>query len=248
MQDRIVSYTGDKYKKREFHNSLLRFLEKLDAHCRQYNIPYSLAYGSALGCVRNQGFIPWDDDVDVVMKRVDYDRFFESLHNGDTQLARDSYVEMPLFLPKIYDSTSKGIPVHIDIYAADNVPDGFVSKHLKLIHIQLIKEVIKGRRNHLPGLIHLLRKVIAYSISFPFSMEKINRLYTTVCIKDNNVTTQRISSYCAGHKSMGKYYPSSMIDHTIYMKFEDIELPVMMDNNLYLSNEYGSDYMTPRVL
>lgn len=53
----------------------LRMLRLLDAVCKDYGITYWLDAGTLLGAIRHQGFIPWDDDVDVVMPRPDYDRF-----------------------------------------------------------------------------------------------------------------------------------------------------------------------------
>lgn len=245
MTDRIVSYIGDEYHTRTVHNLLLNMLEKFDEHCKHYGINYSLAYGSMLGCVRNKGFIPWDDDVDVVMKRDDYDRFFKSLEEKKTRLAEDGFVKMPLFLPKLHDKTSGSIPVYIDIYAADNVPDNIIKNVLKLCSIQFIKEIIKGRCNHLPGIIHMVRKVVAYGLSFPFSVDKLRRLYLKACISDNHRSTKRMGSYCTGHKSMGKYYPSETYSHFEYIDFECMKLPVIKDYDMYLRKEYGDNYMVP---
>ena len=57
---------------REIQIEMLEYLEK---KCIENNLRYYLAYGTLLGAVRHQGYIPWDDDIDVLIPRVDYEIF-----------------------------------------------------------------------------------------------------------------------------------------------------------------------------
>ena len=59
----------------QIQRHLLLILQDVDAWCRRHGIRYSLAYGTLLGAVRHKGFIPWDDDVDLLMPRPDFERF-----------------------------------------------------------------------------------------------------------------------------------------------------------------------------
>lgn len=56
---------------------MLDTLKSIDKCCRENDINYSLAWGSMIGAVRHHGFVPWDDDIDLMMSRKDYNRFLE---------------------------------------------------------------------------------------------------------------------------------------------------------------------------
>lgn len=67
--------------KKEFFNNLLELLKIFDDICRKENIEYWIDYGTLLGAVRHQGFIPWDDDIDVSMTYESYVKFFNVCEN-----------------------------------------------------------------------------------------------------------------------------------------------------------------------
>ena len=69
----IKYITGDELRRLQL--MLLDCLVEIDRVCRANNIRYCIAYGTLLGAIRHKGFIPWDDDVDVVMTREEYDKF-----------------------------------------------------------------------------------------------------------------------------------------------------------------------------
>ena len=57
------------------HEISLGILKTLDEACRKNGIDYTIAYGTMLGAVRHGGFIPWDDDIDLLMTKENYDKF-----------------------------------------------------------------------------------------------------------------------------------------------------------------------------
>ncbi len=66
------------------HKHLLELLIAFDAFCQEHEIDYSLQSGTLLGAVREKGFIPWDDDVDITMTRAQYDKLLSALEGNDT--------------------------------------------------------------------------------------------------------------------------------------------------------------------
>ncbi len=73
--------------KKELFGVLLDLLHEVDRICRKHNIKYFAFWGTLLGAVRHNGFIPWDDDVYLAMLREDYDRFLK--------WAYDDYMAIP---------------------------------------------------------------------------------------------------------------------------------------------------------
>ena len=87
-----------------YQSILLETMRSFDAFCRRHGLRYSAAYGSAIGVVRHQGLIPWDDDMDVYMFREDYDRFL-ALMGSDPQVQGK------------YELVQPGTPYYVRSYA-----------------------------------------------------------------------------------------------------------------------------------
>ncbi len=72
---------------REVQLGELEIVKKLDEICTRLNLRYFLAYGTLIGAVRHQGFIPWDDDLDITMPRPDYEVLMEYLATHAQEIA-----------------------------------------------------------------------------------------------------------------------------------------------------------------
>lgn len=119
----------------EFKAMNLEILEDFDSFCRENGIRYSIGYGTLLGAVRHKGFIPWDDDVDVMMLREDYERF-RSLYRSDrfrfidSTIIPDCYISFGRLCECERTVTLSAVPWHghscetglwIDIFPVDKV-------------------------------------------------------------------------------------------------------------------------------
>lgn len=137
MNDKLELMNNKKLTLQEHQAIMLRLLSEFHEHCEKNNLRYYLTGGTLLGAVRHKGFIPWDDDVDVVMPRPDYDRFIQNKQLSDrTQVV--SYVhqhnyyhpypycnvidaETIMIEHNVKKQTGKG--VFIDVFPLDGVPN-----------------------------------------------------------------------------------------------------------------------------
>ena len=120
----------------EIHDILYSILCDVDEFCRREGIHYSIGYGTLLGAVRYGDFIPWDDDVDIIMPRPDFDRFV-STYKGKYECllnTRRDDVHYVSGYAKVHDSgTDKYVDrrksfysrygVSVDVFPMDPVPD-----------------------------------------------------------------------------------------------------------------------------
>ncbi len=121
----------------DIHVLLELILGEFDRVCRSLDIPYCIYGGTAIGAVRHKGFIPWDDDADVLMRRSDYQRFLAqapkildsrfALHNTDTVadfpfMFTKMVLLDTLLIPKFSKNSRYKMPFFLDILPVDNIP------------------------------------------------------------------------------------------------------------------------------
>lgn len=121
---------------REIQLNSLKILKKIKEICEKENITYFLGYGTLLGAIRHQGFIPWDDDIDIMMPREDYEKFIEYCIINEKELEYFSlkhYLTSKEYIYPIarfcdtryeiqYENTKDyGLGLFVDIYPLDGI-------------------------------------------------------------------------------------------------------------------------------
>ena len=137
---------GKELTQKEIRNIQLSLLNDIHEFCIKYNLTYFLGYGTLLGAIRHKGFIPWDDDIDIIMPRNDFDAFVNIYQNNHNRvLCSKNCDNWPYFFAKLCDNktivnesinTDIKYGINIDIFPLEQMSESFMTKiYLKLIWI-----------------------------------------------------------------------------------------------------------------
>ena len=237
-------------KLRDIQLATLGILKIFDKLCSENKLTYWLFAGSALGQIRHNGFIPWDDDIDIAMPREDYNRVLELINNqNDLCIKAELYntSHQNGFIIKIKHKYSEKL--FIDIFAVDftgknySIKDQFIyTKEIKNERKKLTNNNIT-KKSLLNELLELKNKYIDYNASSINSDLLIGvewehsepnwflRYDTVYPIKEVDFdgfiakSMNNPKQYCKDYYGNYMAYPSKLnLGHSMYEKFEDKDL------------------------
>ncbi len=236
--------------------------------CKKYDLPYFATGGTAIGAIRHQGFIPWDDDIDVCMLRKDYDKFMEvgPKEFGDKYIFMTTETEprYPLmfgkmvkkgtrFIEDAYQQADYPLGIYIDIFPYDQTPEDealrkkYQKKTWNIARMHVLTLIGNPK---LPDSMNGIKKAIASAgcqvVHFFFKLfhvtpQKMTKKYlawATSCPEPDS-DLYIDYSYLTGENLMIRTKTSFP---TIEMPFEDTTVSMVRDYDSFLRPEYG-DYM-----
>ncbi len=241
----------------------LRMLELFDTVCRKYDLKYFVYYGTLLGAVRHQGFVPWDDDIDVVMLREDYEKF-QAVAPAEIQepyFFQNSYTDRLLWpFSKIRDSRTTAIEpkfakvegfhqgIFMDIFPLDSVPDG------KNMQFPVIEEIQKLLWN-----IVMIPRQVLVELSGGKEMILDPGFIVDLVKEDVRYRFRVFEEFMASHFGeteqvnyiLYEMYPThyrstklKWFQETVYLPFEHLRVPAPAEYDQILTQSYG-DYHKP---
>lgn len=236
----------------ELQKIQLSMLKDFDAVCQRHRISYQLFSGTALGAVRHKGFIPWDDDIDVVMLREDYERFFDSaskeLDSNKYYVQREFSEHWPMFFSKLrlngttyiekYHSHDARIHqgIYIDIFPCDNLSDSRLMQKLQYIASKIVIAKSLYARGYETN--STVKKCFMQFCRI-LPTEPFKRL----CIRRNDSSSLKVHTFFGGGKKFERsIFFREWFEQSIKMRFEDSEFPVSAHYDEMLRVMYG-DYM-----
>lgn len=246
-----------KYSIREIQLKQLELLHELDRVCKIAGVPYYLAAGTCLGALRHEGFIPWDDDIDVFMHWRDLERLI-----SQRDLFEDKYFlqcaetepNVNTVLCRLRDSETTCITkedkdvdinhgVFIDIYVLYPYPDNPLRAQ-KIIFDSFILRILQadgGPKNHgKPA--RIIGDIIAGCYRGARRARKIRSIINEY--KHNNGTKYYSIYFGEDIKPFwSRKYPKEWFSKESCLKFEDMMAPCPSDVLEYCKFRYGNDCM-----
>ena len=234
---------------------LLGFLKEVDRICRKHHIKYFLGGGSLLGAVRHKGFIPWDDDADVMMLREDYEHFLKVLpyelpsyitdQNTDPN-SHFAFTKLRLNDTILSTEFSARFNIHngvfLDVLAQDKTSDKKISQKLHVKLTAQLRWLVLNKWRGTP--MDANNKFVSF---IGDAIKAIMPLKTLEKMQNRMMTRYRKKNTGMLYDSMGRNvergaFPEAWLNEAVYVDFEDTKLPIPKEWDKYLTYLYG-DYL-----
>jgi lipopolysaccharide cholinephosphotransferase len=252
------------YQKQELlHKTLVEILDFVVSICEEHNFTYFLAYGTALGAYRHSGFIPWDDDLDIMMPRKDYNAFIRIMHSihSDRYTIQDETTEKnyfltfakirkkgTVFIENITDGLYSDNGIYIDVFPLDNVSSqNKIFREFDNLYISYWRHVLKHNaceklyRQKQSKIFFLLDSILCLP-----GIGKKNRKILADLNKHISRFESQDSEYVAQYDQCLEkaIMPRNVCFPPSVIEFEGKKYSAPHDIKEYLRIQYGDDYMT----
>lgn len=240
----------------EMHQLLLRMLDCIHAYCMENNIRYSLGGGTLLGAIRHKGFIPWDDDADIMMPRPDYERFVKGFPGKYEHCMLEHWSTDPNFkwlLARVCDDRTVidnkpfGYGLFVDVFPIDGLPP--VNKHKKYRRGYVIRKYLLDVCGK-PYQIGCRSRKIFKMLTYPICSLVPTSKYREVCMKylmRYDFETSECTGCAVGRYGMREYMGRDTFRKYIDVEFEGHIFRAIADYDEYLTLHYGNYMLLPPI-
>lgn len=225
----------------------IQILDYVDAFCHKHHITYSLSAGTLLGAVRHQGYIPWDDDIDIQLLRDDYERFITSWRSEShpyefLHISTHPFLGVPF--AKVSDPRTcvkepgvKSVGVNIDVFPIDKVTNeqDFICRHAQVRRLYV--DVWRKMREW-----SWRPNIIFWKVCAWFRTPQKDLLQLDQIAKAKNQEDAPLLFEMIGGRTFHTPWSKEAFSHTVEVTFEGRTYPAFVGYDEYLRAAYG-DYM-----
>lgn len=236
---------------RDHQTALCGLLREFDRVCRRLDIPYIIFAGTMLGAVRHQGFVPWDDDIDIMMLRKDYERFLQEaekiLDKEKFFLQKEFSEHWPMFFSKLRRNGTTCLEkfhpkdseihqgIYIDIFPCDNAAESGIGRLLQFAASKVVIAKSLDARGYDTD---SRKKKAVMALCRILPMKPFLWM-----VQRGDENSDLVHSFLGGANAFRKnIYPRNYFTERISLLFEDREYPVSAHYDELLRQLYG-DYM-----
>ena len=242
----------------------LDILKHFSYICESEKLTYFLTGGTLLGACRNNGFIPWDDDVDIWMPRKDYQRFLDAYSQFEKkEYFLQTYKTDPGFLhPDMaricvnntykcsdkYDGTTFHKGIYFDIFPLDygfgDWRDNYYIYKKKICSALLLSKALKNPKS---GSNNIIKRTVYKTLYFLNSERRLRSKIKKIVEKYSALPHSSVV-ICFPSAFAGKrftVFKSIYFDKAIQLQFNGVNMPCPENYHSLLKYMYGDDYMTP---
>ena len=250
----------------EIRNVELGILSFFDHFCSENGLQYYLFYGSLLGAVRHHGFIPWDDDIDVIMPRDDYNKLCSLLSSENTidkYKLLDNQIDPGFYLPfgKLIDVRTRlkeeyninyDIGVGIDIFAFDNVGTDYkkaVRLYNKVQFIRNLADIKITRINRKRKFWKNITLLILQLFLMPVPVKRVLGIVLDIAHNETHQLTDGtlVANIVGGVYGKGEIHEKAWYESEQRVQFETITAMIPNNYDEILKKLYGNYMELPPI-
>ena len=236
-------------------DKILEIVKYFDEFCKENEITYYLMGGSALGAMRHEGFIPWDDDFDVFMDYTNYLKFLDIAEKKlDTKrfyFQKEDTKEWNMYFSKIrmngttfIEKDVQGRDMHhgiyIDIMCLNNASSNKYIRYFQYFSARVLNTKSLIDKGYITD--SLFKKIALYVAKY-MVVGIVKKSLLSFIRKFNKQKTDLVGHFFGRAPFLKTSFKKSYLGKPRYVKFESLILPVPSNVEAYLTVRYGENYM-----